>query len=445
MIKIFTTTILSVVFPFLMIAQNAGTKAADEVKKPSFGITFSGYIKTDILYDTRQVVGARDNQFLFYPEPIRKDARGNDVNAKSQFDMLCIQTRVVGNITAPDALGAKTSGFIEAEFFGNINQNINTFRLRHAYVKLTWPKSELLVGQNWHPMFSTNCYPNTVSFNTGLLFTVFSRNPQVRFTKSLGPFSASLAALSQIDFPSNGPEGANTKYLRNSGIPELDLQLQYRKKNETTGTEFLVGAGIDYLVILPRLSADVITKKPYDTVINNVIVHTPGIISSYKTDVTTGAFSYNAMAKLALKALTFKAGLFYGENCYAFNMLGGYAVEKITDTARGFVDYKNLRTMTSWADISTNGKKWELGIFSGFSRNLGAGTILAGPYYTRGSDIDYVYRISPRVYRKFDRLKLAAELEYTVAAYGKTNEKGYVFNSSEVGNLRILLGVYYSF
>jgi hypothetical protein len=43
------------------------------------------------------------------------------------------------------------------------------------------------------------------------------------------------------------------------------------------------------------------------------------------------------------------------------------------------------------------------------------------------------------------KFRLAAELEYTVAAYGKTNEKGYVYNVTEVGNLRPLLGVYYFF
>ena len=43
------------------------------------------------------------------------------------------------------------------------------------------------------------------------------------------------------------------------------------------------------------------------------------------------------------------------------------------------------------------------------------------------------------------KLKIASELDYTVAAYGTTTGKGLVSNSSEVGNLRILLGVYYYF
>ncbi len=446
--KIFAA-LLPMLMHVLLPAQNPSLKPAAEEpakdKKPLFGVTFSGYVKTDILYDTRQIVGARDNQFLFYPEPVKKDADGKDINARGAFNMLNIQSRLAGTLSGPDALGAKTSGFLEAEFFGNINQNINTFRLRHAYVKLNWPTTELVVGQTWHPMFSLDCFPNTVSFNTGVMFTVFSRNPQIRITHSFGNFSVSVAAISQIDFTSNGPDGANAKYLRNARIPELDLQLQYQTKNPVTGTGFLIGAGIDYLVLLPRLSSDVVVKKALDTVINNVVVHQPAVIATYKTNATIHALSWNLMAKLTLRKLTFKIGGFYGENSYGFSLLGGYAVKKITDPGKGFVEYANLRTCTAWGEISTNGTVWQAGVFGGFSRNLGAASEITGPSYARGADIDYLYRFSPRLIRNFNKFRLATELEYTVAAYGKINEKGYVYQSKEVGNLRFLLGVYYFF
>jgi hypothetical protein len=426
-------------------AQTAVKAESATSSSSSFGIRFSGYVKTDILYDTRQTVGLRDGQFLLYPEPKRLDQEGKDINGTGIFNMLNIQTRLAGTITGPDALGAKTSGFIEAEFFGNTNAAINSFRLRHAYVKLNWSRTELLAGQTWHPMFSPDCFPNTVSFNTGAMFTVFSRNPQIRIIRNIGRFSVALAAISQLDFTSNGPDGANSKYLRNSMIPELDLQLQYLKKNADNGNEFLIGAGVDYLVLVPRLSSEVILKKAMDTVINSVVVHQNAVTAIYKTTARVDAFSYNFIAKLKLRAMTFKVGGYYGENSYGFTLLGGYAVKSVTDSVKGFVDYANVRTMTAWGEISTNGTRLSAGVFGGFSRNLGIGETVAGPYYSRGSDIDYLYRISPRLIWNIAKVRLAAELEYTATAYGKSNEKGYVYEAKEVANLRLLLGVYYFF
>jgi hypothetical protein len=416
-----------------------------ETKPPVFGISFSGYVKTDIFFDSRQTVNIREGHFLLFPENKKPDADGNDINAKASYNILSIQTRLAGTITGPDALGAKTSGYIEGEFFGNSNPNINTFRLRHAYVKLNWPKTELMVGQYWHPMFVTSCSPDPVSFNTGAPFVVFSRNPQIRLTQAAGKFKFLLTALSQLDFMSTGPDGASPKYLRNSVIPEVNFQIQYGVKNEKEGTEFLIGAGADYLVLTPLLSTDVVLKKAYDTVVNNVVVHQNAVTATYITNQTIPAMAVNIFAKIRIPAVTFKAGGFWGQDTYAFTMPGGYVVKSVTDPEKGTVDYANIPVLSGWCDIVTNGKKWQVGILGGYCKNLGAGEKVSGPYYARGCDIDYLYRVSPRILLNINKFRIAPELEYTVAVYGKTNEKGYVSNPSEVGNLRILLGVYYFF
>ncbi|MEI6900024.1 MAG: hypothetical protein WCL00_09100, partial [Bacteroidota bacterium] len=120
-----------------------------EKKPPLFGLNFTGLIKTDFIFDSRQTISLREGSLLFFPEPEKLDALGNDINAKPNFTFLCVQTKGTLKITGPEALGAKSSGMIEAEFFGNINTNMNVFRLRHAYVKLNWSKAELLIGQTW--------------------------------------------------------------------------------------------------------------------------------------------------------------------------------------------------------------------------------------------------------------------------------------------------------
>jgi hypothetical protein len=434
---------------FIIQAQTTGNQEPKKdplsIKTPLFGISFSGFVKTDILFDSRQIVGLRDSQFLLYPDAEKPDATGKDINAKASYNFLSIQTRLAGTITGPDALGAKTSGYIEGEFFGNTNAAINSFRLRHAWVKLNWKFTELMVGQWWHPMFVPECAPQTVSFNTGAPFVVFSRNPQIKLTQSAGKFKMALTLLSQIDFMSDGPDGANTKYLRNSVLPESDLQVWYQTKNETKGSEFMIGAGVNYQMLTPRLSTIIVQKSAYDTVVNGIVVHHDAVTSTYQTNTKSTALAFNLYSKLKLKYVTIKAGGEYGGNNNAYTMLGGYVVKSVTDAEKNTVDYANISSFAVWGECHTNTQRWQPGLFVAYARNLGAGEKVAGPYYTRGSNIDYLYRISPRLVFNVNKLRLAAEIEYTAAGYGKTNEKGFVYNTQEAANLRLLLGVYYFF
>lgn len=418
----------------------------DTVKKERlFGITFTGYVNCDLFFDSRQTVMAREGQLLFYPENIKTDATGKDINAKGTFNILSIQSRVTGTITGPDIFKAKTSGVVEGEFFGNINPNINSFRLRLAYVKLKWKTTELTLGQNWHPMYVPGNMPEVASLNSGAPFLVFSRNPQLRIGQDLGKFKIQFTALSQLDATSTGPDGPSPKYLRNSILPELNLLFLFNSKNEEKKQEFTVGASIDYFMLTPRLSTEVIITPAKDTVINSIIFHQDAVVENYKTNATSTGLTGSVFAKIKLRPVTIRFGGVFGTDCYAFNMIGGYAVKSITNTVTGFVDYAPIRTASGWIDFKTNGERWQPGIFAGFSKNLGAPSEINGPIYSRGANIDYLYRISPRLAVRISKLKLATELEYTVAAYGTTNSKGAVTGSKEVGNWRVLLGVYYYF
>ncbi|MDP3443776.1 MAG: hypothetical protein Q8T08_13025, partial [Ignavibacteria bacterium] len=171
-------------------------------EKPNFGITFSGFVKSDFIFDSRQTASIREGHFLLYPQNENLDINGKDINAKSSFNMLSIQSRLTGKITGPDAFGAKTGGQIEGEFFGTTDGDINGFRLRHAFVKFDWENLSLLAGQTWHPMFILEMFPGVVSFNTGVPFQPFSRNPQIKLTYSIDKIKLILAALSQRDFQS---------------------------------------------------------------------------------------------------------------------------------------------------------------------------------------------------------------------------------------------------
>ncbi|HNS16844.1 MAG TPA: DcaP family trimeric outer membrane transporter [Bacteroidales bacterium] len=404
------------------------------VPAQDFGIKFSGFVKNDIIYDSRQTVSLRQGHYLLYPDKELPDENGEDINAKSSFHFLSIQSRIKGDITAPEVLGAKPTGLIEAEFFGNIEQNINSFRLRHAYIMLSWPKTELMIGQYWHAMFITECFPNVVSFNTGAPFQPFARNPQIRLTQKIGSLSVIGTALSEIDFVTNGPDGGSSKYIRNAAFPELNLKLTYTWKNQTTGHEFFAGVGGDYKRIMPRLVTS----------------------ANYKDREVVSGLAWMGFVKYKIPAVTFSFEYVYGENFHSLTMLGGYAVEEVTDMAKDFRTYTPIRTMSLWGEIQTNGKTWQAGLFGGYSRNAGSADNIdlieqsgsANPkqtYYSRGSDIAYLYRIAPRLLFNSGRFRVAAEIEYTVAAYGQPDLRGQVQDAAEVGNFRFLLGTYLFF
>lgn len=388
-----------------------------QTDKQNFGISFSGFAKTDFIYDSRQTISLREGHFLLYPQNENLDINNKDINAKSSFNILSIQTRLLGRITGPEAFNAKTSGQIEAEFFGTTDGDINGFRLRHAFVKFDWEKSSLLVGQTWHPMFVVEMFPGVVSFNTGAPFQPFSRNPQIRFTFSVENLKFILAALSQRDFQSNGPDGFSSSYLRNSVIPNLHGQVQYSVEKN------LFGAGIDYKKLTPRL---VTTKK-------------------VKTDNSVSSLSAIAYAKLNIEPVTIKTEFVYGQNLADHLMLGGYAIKSINANT-GEEDYTTLNLISLWGEIST-GREIEYALFVGYSKNLGADENITGSYFGRGNNIDNLLRISPRFQFNSGPARISTEMEYTSAGYGTTVNvnKGQVENIKTISNLRLLFAVFYFF
>jgi hypothetical protein len=120
----------------------------------------------------------------------------------------------------------------------------------------------------------------------------------------------------------------------------------------------------------------------------------------------------------------------------------------IVDPERGTVEYAPLRNSSFWLDAHSNGPAFQFGIFFGLSENLGAsenlaeGTVVTG----LGTDIRSLYRISPRVVFNSGKARIALECEYTRASFGSIDvsesNRGIPAVTDEVGNLRVLLGVY---
>ena len=155
-----------------------------------------------------------------------------------------------------------------------------------------------------------------------------------------------------------------------------------------------------------------------------------------------------AYLKLGFPKIAVKLAGLYGQNMYDYTMLGGYALlDTEPDTIKGFETYENITTISAWTEVMTTGKKMQGGLFLGYSKNLGANDLVrfATIPYSRGSNITYLYRISPRFIYNAGKFRIAPEIEYTVAAYGTTESDGKVTDAEPVGNFRFLIGVYYFF
>jgi hypothetical protein len=405
-------------------SQNTSAKPAENTTT-NWSIKFYGFVRNDIMFDTRQITSAREGDLSLYPKDESPDANGKDINDAPTFHMLAITSRVGINFTGPDTFGAKTSAILEGEFFGNIDADINEFRLRHAWAKLDWTKTQLAFGQYWHPMFVPECFPGVIDFNTGMPFQPFNRSPQVRLTQKIGKANKTsliLAMLSQRDFASAAPSGYNaTDPLRNSAVPNMHVQLQYKAGG------FLAGVGVDYKSLRPRLTSG-----------------TPGIVSKEHVSST----SFIAYTKISSANVILKAEAVMGENLTDHVMIGGYL--GYTPTSEAIESYDATKTNAYWLDVSGTGKKIIPGLFMGYTSNDGAKSGATAAYGRGigviGRGIKDIYRIAPRTEFVSGKFKFGAEIEYTAVRYGANNTNAKISgNTVNISNTRFLLATTFSF
>ena len=407
---------------FLLILASSQV-IGQESEEKKIKIEASGFIKSDIFFDSRQNVEALEGLLHLFPKDVNYDENGKDINAKSSLGIVDISSRIRGKISGPDVLGAKLTGLLEVDFTG-VTGGFSTsrIRLRHAYSKLTWEKTEILLGQEWHPMFVKEVYPSVMSLNTGIPFQAFNRSPQLLVSHKLGKFKFIGAAISQADYVNSGPDGKSAKYLKNSNIPNLHFQIQYRPGN------FLFGMAIDYKCIQPRIMVDTAL--------------TAGL--NYVTDEKLNSYAGMVYFKYQKSKFLVKGKATYGQNLSESIMPGGYGVAKI-NSVTGIEEYTSFNHLYTWANI-VYGDQTKFGLFGGYTKNLGANDPIIGETYGMALNLDYVYRVTPTISHKIKNFLLALELEYTVAAYGDEFDKYNKFTKShEVSNTRLLFSVFHFF
>ncbi len=390
------------------------TPAAPAAPANDYSISWYGFIRTDYIFDSRKSAMAREDQLNLYPADVLKDANGKDLNAVGQYNFLSVTSRFGAKVKGPDVWGAKMSGTLEGDFFGNVEgSSIGMLRLRHAFVNMDWKKTSLTMGQTWYPTFIPEVFPGVANFNTGILFNPFGWATQVKVKQALSnELSVSLTAYREREFSVAGVAGAGNTPTINSAMPTMNAQLQYK------GKKVFLGAGLEVKSIR-QLTA----------------------IGTTKTNEKVNSSAIFGYGKYADDKITVKAYGITGGNMNNLVMLGGF-----TTTAAG--TYDPTKTSAFWLDIASNGKSIAPGIFFGTTKNNGsseAGTSFTG----RGlgaRTVDNVWRLSGRIDFKKNKFRVSPELELTSAKWGNTDAYGKAASNFEtVSNFRTMISCAYTF
>lgn len=373
--------------------------------------TIYGYVRGEFAFDSRQVIAAREGNYIDLAAPInRETTNGKDLNGLANFNGWGIESRLGVKISGPEFFGMKSSAVLEGHFFGTNEEDINSLSLRHAYVQLSNDNVEWLVGQYWHPMFVTNVSPMTYNFNAGSPFQPFNRSPQIRFSTK-GMARVTLAALTERDFTSVVlGEGSAAK----SGLPSFHAQVQFGNDDKFVG-----GLGINYKI----------TRNFYRNSTSTLLERK-----------NANAFNFLAYAKAKLgENLTWQVYGNYGENPTELLQLGGIAITH--NRQNNQYKFKNSNVLALWTEFYGNfSPSFEWGLFGGYTKDFGYSNLtntttsaVANQAYTQGLStypttanlstsagvipVDS-WRISPRFGWKSGNTKLTAEFDYTVTGWG---------------------------
>lgn len=412
---------------FLPFSFFATTAIAQEVKTDKdFELKIYGQVRADLFYNTRNNNESVDGLFYSYPMDTKLDANGNDLNDQDNSNIYLLYSRLGLDVKGPKLGSANTSAKIEFDFRGS-GTTLSLIRLRHAYFNFNWGKSSVLAGQTWHPFFG-EVSPQVLNLNTGAPFQPFSRAPQVRYRFNHRSLQLTASAVWQSQFLSNGPDGKSNKYIKNSCVPEFHFGADYKNNN------LIVGGGVDMTSLVPRTQSSV---KYFDSIANE------NIDLTYKINERITSVSYEIHAKYTTPMWYFAAKSTLASNLTQTSMLGGYGVCDI-DPITGQQSYTPTYNSSTWVNVVW-GKKWKVGVFGGYMKNLGTTKEVSSLIGT-GVDVDQLLSGTAEVTYNLPHWRIGLEYNYTAAWYGDLNKaNGKIINTHSVDNHRAVVSASFMF
>lgn len=394
---------------------------------------FGGFVRHSSALDSRLTLPDNEGVSALFPLPPQLDPLGRDINARGQFNMLTLQTRLFTRLFAPPIGQARAQGYIEVDFQGRKNI-AELVRMRKAYCAIDYHRFSVLAGQTDNPFFIAAYEPQTVTIDQGAPYNPFARNPQLRVAYNYGMWSIIGTAVTQLDKLSPGPDGVSNVYMRNAIIPNLDLQLQIKPNDQ-----LFFATSANYKRLAPRIAS----------IVDDQV---------FKVHESINSFSAFALAWCAIphKQMLCATKLTYSQNMFEYDLLSGYAIRS-RDAITGKQHYTNLANVAWWLDIEKQVRNWiTVGCFVGFTKNLGFchpvdDTLLinnAVPpelVFAREPSINYVMRIMPRTFWTIQQLRIGAELQLDHATFGTINKDGTICNTHGANLVRLHLALMYNF
>jgi len=391
------------VFSMLSVLFLAPTFAAAQT------VDISGFVKTSFYYDSRQIVAAREGDFVLYPQPeVLVD--GEDQNETDNLLIFPLFSRLAFSVgDLPDVKGATVTGHVEGDFHGASNALINSFRLRRGFVKFAWERHEALFGMEWSPTF-LETWPRTAATEAGVPYHCFSRLPQARYTFKPDGFTLKLLVAQERDAFA---ELSGLKSAQQAGLPMLMAFASIDRES------FQIGGGTWTKWVRPTLTAE-----------------------------RFQAMAFQGFMTLSPGPVTFRTKVTYGEDLADQIMTGGYLLEDDGDAV-------TLQTLAGWAEIeTTNAEGLNYGLFGGYFTNLGAGETVnegnpvdSSQVFARGANIESGFRIAPRVTYTEGKVRFAFELQVDDATYAAELDEEYApsGDTNSVMNVRGDFSVYLFF
>ena len=441
-----------------LCAMNASAAETAQKAEPKNNIKLYGFVRNYLTFDSRESVSGTGDLFYYLPKDVKMNEAGTeDLNAAPSFRYLALTSRLGVDVTGYSIENVHFGAKIEADFYSGLssasdvkgyfpsNTKISgtaTMRLRQAYTTVTWKNLgeegenslALKMGQAWHPMGAD--FPHVFSLEIGAPFGPFSRTPLVQADYNLGKnWTLTGAALTQMQYNSQGPVGASPLYMKYGMTPEIYAGLTYKSNG------FLIRGGVDVLSIKPRYQG-IATVNGVESTVR---------VADRKTSVLGFVFTQYTKDKFAVRAKST-----FGQGGEHMNLMTGYA--KIGENADGSWEYASLRNSSSWLSMSY-GKKWQGVFFLGYMKNLGLAEAASAPlakadvYFCGNgfSNINQIYRINPQLIYNIGKMNLGVEYQFTSIQYGeydggKLNEYALAVNGLHwVNNHRVNVMVKYNF
>lgn len=384
-----------------------------------FDYKFYGFIRGDLFYNTRANMAPVDGNFYLYPLDKKPDENGRDLNANPNGSFYTFTTRLGLDVHGPLIGTARSSAKVEVDFGGFSSSN-TMLRIRQAWVALDWTKSNLLIGQTWHPLFGS-VMPDMINLSTGAPFQPFNRSPQIRYQYKTGALKLTASAIWQLQYLSSGPKGMSEEYIKNSCVPEL-----YAGFDWTGIPGWLMGAGVEMLSLKPR------TQSEWN---DNI----------YKIDERMTSISYGVHARYKRESFYFAFKSLMASSLDHTALLGGYGISSVNPET-GKQNYTPFRHSTTWIN-ATVGSKWRGHFFAGYTKNLGTSEpLVSTETYGMGLNIDQLLSVNLALSYNLPHWQVGLEYMPSTAWYG-TNDlaTGKVRNTHSVTNHRFVAIVMYYF